>query len=977
MLNTFSRPLALTAGSALVLAGLFAFPAAASAAESTGQIRITEFAYNGSEFVEFTNLDTASVDLTGWSFSDSGATPGDTDLSSAGTVAPGESFILSEASADEFRAEWNLAGTVTVVGGNETNLGRADAINLYDGADTLIDTLSYDDQSGKGPQTKTATAWPSTEAVVGTDDAAAWTLSTAGDAESSWTSASGFIGSPGVSRFATPAPSNGLKINEIETNGSPDWAELINTGTEPLDASGSVLTGRGNGFTVSVPSGTVIQPGAVFVVEGGDFKLTKGDKLSLFAPDGETLLDSYEWGDFHLDTYGRVPNGTGDFVQQATPSRGALNPETTDPTDPGDDSWKAIKLNEVTSANDDPTHDGYELVNTGDTDVDVASWKQADSGSNPAALDAPNGTVVPAHGYLVLLSNQGLSSDGDSVKLYLADGSTIVDIAGWGANDAQPGSWSRCADATGAFVHTAAASWGVSNAEACAGTIIPPSDPGNGGPVDCQTEAASGSGPAIAGGIAWPGSQDWKVSDNECQFVTPISGQDVSGLDIDPSDPDVMWAAKNKSSVYRLVKSGDKWVPDTANGWAAGKAIVFPSGSGQPDSEGITVGPDGFLYVTTERDNAVSGVPLESVLRFDPNAAGATLQPTTQWVLTADLADAINPDKADSNLGFEGITWVPDSYLTSNAFVDQSTGSAYDPADYPLHGTGLYFTALEKNGHLYAYALNSDGTFHRVAAIDTGLPMIQDTQWDPDAQRVWAVADNTSAGSTTLLKIDADGAFAVDRVYDRPTGLPDYNLEGFAVAPNSTCVDGVKEVIRSDDGNNGGHSLWSGTISCDLALGPQGPNPPAETDPTVTATPSTVKAGGTTTIKAEGLAAGTQYTVVLHSDPVTLGSAVADADGALTLAGVVIPASTAVGAHTITLATSADPGTVLASAAFTVTAAASTTAPPATTPSGEGTAVALASTGAEPLPWVALSSLLLLLGAGLVLTRVRAQRSKA
>jgi hypothetical protein len=767
---------------------------------------------------------------------------------------------------------------------------------------------------------------------------------------------------------ADAAASNGLRINEIETDGSPDWAELINTGTEPLDASGSVLTGRGNGFTVTVPSGTIIEPGAVYVVEGGAFKLKKGDLLSLFEADGTTLLDSYEWGDFHLDTWGRVPNGTGDFVAQQTPSKGELNPESTDPTDPDDDSWKAIKLNEVTSANDDPTHDGYELVNTGDTDVDVAAWKQADSTSNPAALDAPNGTVVPAHGYLVLLSNQGLSSDGDSVKLYLADGATIVDTVGWGANDAQPGSWSRCGDATGAWAHTAASSWGVSNAEACAGSIIPPSDPGNGGPVDCQTEGASGSGPAISGGDAWPGSQNWTVSDNECQFVTPLSGQDVSGLDIDPSDPGVMWAVKNKSHVYRLVKSGDLWVPDTTNGWSAGKDIVFPSGSGQPDSEGITVGPDGLLYITTERDNAASGVPLESVLRYDPNASGATLTPTTQWVLTVDLSDAIDPVKADSNLGFEGITWVPDSYLTENAFVDQSTGAAYDPADYPGHGTGLYFTALEKNGHLYAYALNADGSFQRVAAIDTGLPMIQDTQWDPDAQRVWAVADNTSAGSTTLLKIDAEGSFAVDRVYDRPTGLPDYNLEGFAIAPNSTCVGGLKEVIRSDDGNNGGHSLWSGTIACDLALGPQGPNPPAEGTPTVTATPSTVQAGGKTTITAQGLAAGTRYTVVLHSDPVTLGTAAADADGALTLKDVVIPAATAVGAHTITVAAASDPAAVLASTAFSVTAASTIT--PTTPPAGGTTKpAALASTGAEPLPWVVSSAFLLLLGAGLVLLR--------
>ncbi|WP_176223216.1 lamin tail domain-containing protein [Agreia pratensis] len=772
-----------------------------------------------------------------------------------------------------------------------------------------------------------------------------------------------------------PAAASALRINEIETNGSPDWVELMNTATEPLDASGFVLNGRENGVTLTLPSNTVIAAGAVYVAESSTFKLKKGDKVSLFAADSTTSLDSYEWGDFHLDTYGRVPNGTGDFVQQAASSKGALNPAATDPGegggDGGDDSgWQSVKINEVTSANDDPTHDAYELVNTGDVDVDVAAWLQSDSTSLPAAISAPNGTVVPARGYLVLLSNQGLSSDGDSVKVYRADGSTIVDSVGWGANDAQPGSWSRCADATGAWAHTAASSFGASNATACAGTIIAPSTPPGGG-VSCQTEAASGNGPAIAGGIAWPGSQSAVVSDNECQFVTSLSGQDVSGLDIDPSAPTVMWAVKNKSHAYRLVKSGNLWVPDTANGWSAGKNIVFPSGGGQPDSEGITVGPDGFLYITTERDNAASGVPLDSVLRFDPNESGTTLHPTVQWDLTADLAGVIDPVKADSNLGFEGITWVPDSYLTTNAFIDQSTGKTYDPTIYEGHGTGLYFGALEKNGHLYAYALNADGTFHRVASIATGLPMIQETQWDADAQRIWAVADNSSAGSSTLLKIDATGAFVVDRIYDRPTGLPNNNNEGFAIAPSSTCVNGVKEVIRADDGNNGGHSLWSGTISCDLALGPQGPNPPASS-PTVAATPSTVQAGGVTTIVAEGLVPDTEYTIVLHSDPVTLGSVVADSTGALALRDVRIPADTTAGAHTITVAAASDPATVVASIPFTVTAAVGGPSGTAPTPAGGAAKPAsLASTGAQPMSGIAIGTLLLMLGAGFVVVRRR------
>ncbi|MQY15418.1 hypothetical protein SRB5_56000 [Streptomyces sp. RB5] len=524
-------------------------------------VKITEWEYNGSEFVEFTNLGDAPADMTGWSFSDSGATPGDVSLSPAGTIAAGESFLLSEASADAFRTQWRLADTVKVVGGNTTNLGRADAINLYDASGTLQDTLTYGDESGRGPRTDTASAWPSSADVIGADDAAAWTRSTVGDAESSWASTGGYIGSPGMSRFSS-AP------------GTP-------------------------------------------------------------------------------------------------------------PGDPG----------------------------------------------------------------------------------------------------------------------------------------TPP------GGVDCQTEAPTGSGPAVPGGIAWPGGVAWTAADTECGFVTSASGQDVSGLDVDPADPATLWAVKNKNRIYKLHRdAAGLWVPATDNGWGtadpaatAGKATVFADGSGQPDTEGITTA-DGGLFVTTERDNANKNVALDSVLRFDPNASGPTLTPTDSWDLTADFAGVLSPgDSDDANLGFEGITYVPDEALAGR-FRDESTGAAYDPADYPAHGGGVFFLALEKNGHIYAYVLGDDGTSHRLADIATGMPNIADTQWDADNNRLWAVADNSSAGSTVLLKLGASGAFVSDRIYDRPAGLADRNLEGFVLMPDSTCVAGQKQVIRSDDGNNEGHSLWVGTIDCDLGI---------------------------------------------------------------------------------------------------------------------------------------------------------------
>ena len=154
-------------------------------------------------------------------------------------------------------------------------------------------------------------------------------------------------------------------------------------------------------------------------------------------------------------------------------------------------------------------------------------------------------------------------------------------------------------------------------------------------------------------------------------------------------------------------------------------------------------------------------ISLNSVLRFDPNAPGTTLTPTQQWVLTADLP-SVGP-----NLGFEGITFVPDTYLVQKGFVDQSTGSAYDPSRYPGHGAGLFFGALENDGKLYGYALNADGSFQRVAVVDTGMGHVMDVQFDADLERIWALCDNTCSVSSTLLKVNATGAIVPDVVYTR------------------------------------------------------------------------------------------------------------------------------------------------------------------------------------------------------------------
>ena len=44
--------------------------------------------------------------------------------------------------------------------------------------------------------------------------------------------------------------------------------------------------------------------------------------------------------------------------------------------------------------------------------------------------------------------------------------------------------------------------------------------------------------------------------------------------------------------------------------------------------------------------------------------------------------------------------------------------------------------------------------------------------------------------------------------------MPNLNNEGLAIAPQSRCVAGKKEVLWADDGDTGGNSLRRGTINC-------------------------------------------------------------------------------------------------------------------------------------------------------------------
>jgi hypothetical protein len=428
-----------------------------------------------------------------------------------------------------------------------------------------------------------------------------------------------------------------------------------------------------------------------------------------------------------------------------------------------------VRINEVESSGGTPG-DWIELTNTGTATADLSGWVLKDNDNSHSYTIASGTTLAPgAFAAFDVETSFGLGSS-DSARVFQPGGTTLVDSYSWTSHAST--TYGRCPDGVGAFVTTVASTKGAANA-------CPPPPP-----------------------LTWPGGTAVANAD-----VTGYFGTNLSGLSYE--SPTVVWGIKNgPSTLYRLVPNGSLWQADTTNGWSAGKALHYANGSGDPDAEGVVITPDGVV-ASTERDNNHSGTSLMKVLRFNQNATGTSLNATAEWDLTPDLP------AADPNSGLEGIAWIPDTTLTAAGFHDEHTGAAYDPATYPNHGTGVYFVASEATGTIYAYALTqSGGAYTRIATIPSGFPAVMDLEWEPNTGRLWAACDDTCSGQTSTLVINANGKFAVTAVYNRPSGMPNYNNEGFALAPQSTCSGGFKQVLWSDDSNDKSHALRSGTISC-------------------------------------------------------------------------------------------------------------------------------------------------------------------
>jgi len=111
-------------------------------------------------------------------------------------------------------------------------------------------------------------------------------------------------------------------------------------------------------------------------------------------------------------------------------------------------------INEVESNGGTP-NDWVELTNVGSTTVDISGWILRDN-DDADAFVIPTGTTVAPGAFVVLdtfalsttTGNFGLGAS-DNARLFMPDGTTLVDSEMWTAHAA--GTRSRCPDGTGPF----------------------------------------------------------------------------------------------------------------------------------------------------------------------------------------------------------------------------------------------------------------------------------------------------------------------------------------------------------------------------------------------------------------------------------------------------------------------------------------------------------------------------------------------
>ncbi len=259
-----------------------------------------------------------------------------------------------------------------------------------------------------------------------------------------------------------PVNYDGLVINEVAAAGEPsDWIELYNGTDATIDLSVVRLSDDRAAEGVPFPSGTSIPAGGYYFVylestAFPGFQLGGDEEFAIFAPDG-TSIDLADWNEGQSPetaSFGRIPNGTGDFKTLTIPTPGYANQDNSGGAVCGDgvtaDTEDCDDLNTV---NDDGCSAAC-LIEDGWYCDGEPSDCTTQCGDNAVAGDeaCDDGNTTPGDGCDATCQWEQVTNPGlvinevvhapvdpgvDWIELYNTSNQTI-DLTGWSITDDQP-----------------------------------------------------------------------------------------------------------------------------------------------------------------------------------------------------------------------------------------------------------------------------------------------------------------------------------------------------------------------------------------------------------------------------------------------------------------------------------------------------------------------------------------------------------
>lgn len=712
---------------------------------------LNEINSSPNDWVELMNTGTEALDVSGYELRDN-SNDHRWRFPDRSTIAAGALLVVDAKSSGliyDDQAKTFAEGTFEAA----ISIGSGDSIRLYDKGSNLLDEYS-------------------------------WTAHASYDGDAAKASYGRYPDGTGAFRLTkeTKGTANEyyaptIVINEVESDGdATDWVEIMNTGTQPVDISGWYLLDNdpvGHKADVTpVPNGTTLAPGELYVFDKNKnftFGLGKADQAAIYDADGN-LVTEYEWAAHANGVYVRIPDGTGEFQDFATATKGKKN-KIVNP----------VVINEVQSNDPSGGPDWVELANPTAEVLDISGLVLKDSeGKDPYTI--PDGTTIPANGFLVIYQDDsgakgfafGLGK-GDSVRLF--EGGEQIAAATWPDGSHTNPTWGLYPDVNGSsYQNTLEATPGAANKFA-----------------------------GIPDVIAWPGSDKVHTFDTTPTFLEDSSGLDFAG--------GRLYAVDNGTATFWVMNVAKDGTLTFASGFEQGKRVCFQKDADSekakgPDAEGITVDGSGMVYLASERDNSDKGVNYDTILMVNPNESGTRLVSQKEWNLTDSLP------QVSANMGIEAVEWVANADV-SGKLIDKTTGKPFDAANYPnAVAGGVFFVALEDNGHVYAYILNKNETVVQIADIDAKLGGAMALHYDTYEKKLWVAADDGYGNRMAQITLNGTAEPGIVHVLPASGVNTKANNEGFAIASAEYTVNGQRPVYKFCDGVTSG-ALTIGSIDCD------------------------------------------------------------------------------------------------------------------------------------------------------------------